>query len=272
MGEDGNGYILGRTEAEYARLRAQARTWEEITGRVLAKAGLAPGMRCLDAGCGPGEAMRLMGHVVGANGRVTGLDVDAALGTHMLAELRRDGGARFEFVAADVTRGDPVPGAPFDFVFARLLLCHMTDPAGVVGRLAALARPGGRLVLMDYDMTRVAAQPPDPRIVRGREVIVGCFERSGRHADAGLRLAGYLDAAGLPPPEGTDVGAFYVPLRAGGVMMRTVLASLAATAAGLGIATEDEVAELQRDIEALEAAHRHYLLGPLMIGAWTTLP
>ena len=35
-----DGYILARTEAEYARLRAQARAWEGVTQRVLEGAGL----------------------------------------------------------------------------------------------------------------------------------------------------------------------------------------------------------------------------------------
>jgi cyclopropane fatty-acyl-phospholipid synthase-like methyltransferase len=64
MAEAQDGYILGRTEAEYDRLRRQARLWEPATHRVLTAAGVAPGMRCLDAGCGPGEVMRLIGRLV----------------------------------------------------------------------------------------------------------------------------------------------------------------------------------------------------------------
>ena len=137
-----DGYILGRTDAEYQRLRMQARFWEPATRDVLEAAGLAEGMRCLDAGCGPGEAMRLMGRFVGPTGHVTGVDRDVALGQHMLAELRREEGEQFDFFAADLMQRDPVPGAPFDFVFARLLLIHMTDAVAAVRNLAALVRPG----------------------------------------------------------------------------------------------------------------------------------
>ena len=48
-------YVLGRTPAEYERLRAQARVWEAATGRLLDRVELGPGARCLDAGCGPGR-------------------------------------------------------------------------------------------------------------------------------------------------------------------------------------------------------------------------
>ena len=51
-------YVLGRTAHEYERLRAQARAWSRATSSLLDDIGLAPGARCLDAGCGPGETMR----------------------------------------------------------------------------------------------------------------------------------------------------------------------------------------------------------------------
>src|SRR5579872_553261 len=73
-------YALGHTPEEYERLRMQARIWQAATGRLLDQIGLAPGARCLDAGCGPGETMRLMAERVGPGGRVLGIDADASLG------------------------------------------------------------------------------------------------------------------------------------------------------------------------------------------------
>ena len=58
-------YALGRTSREHERLRAQARVWEAATGRLLDQAGLAPGTSCLDAGCGPGETMRVLAQRTG---------------------------------------------------------------------------------------------------------------------------------------------------------------------------------------------------------------
>jgi cyclopropane fatty-acyl-phospholipid synthase-like methyltransferase len=79
-------YALGHTPEEYERLRAQARVWAAATGRLLDQVGLGPGATCLDAGCGPGETMRLMAERVGSAGRVLGLDADPVLGamTHLI--------------------------------------------------------------------------------------------------------------------------------------------------------------------------------------------
>src|SRR5918912_3741310 len=84
-------YALARTPEEYERLRAQARVWAPVTARLLDRVGLAPGARCLDAGCGPGETMRLMAERVGPAGRVLGGDADAPLGAQALAMLHDAG-------------------------------------------------------------------------------------------------------------------------------------------------------------------------------------
>jgi ubiquinone/menaquinone biosynthesis C-methylase UbiE len=80
-------YVMGRTSEEYERLRRQSEFLEPITRAVLSRAGLCPGMRCLDVGCGPGEVMRLMAEQVGPAGQVVGIDVDGELGREALSVL-----------------------------------------------------------------------------------------------------------------------------------------------------------------------------------------
>src|ERR1700760_2454567 len=107
---DQNGYALGHTPEEYERLRGQARVWEAATGRLLDQAGLAPGTSCLDAGCGPGETMRVLAQRTGPAGRVLGIDTDGALGAAALAMLHGAGHRNCDFLAHDLTAGGPVPG------------------------------------------------------------------------------------------------------------------------------------------------------------------
>src|SRR6478736_4269067 len=120
-------YALGRTPAEYDRLRTQARVWEASTARLFDQIGLSPGASCLDAGCGPGETMRLMAERVGTAGRVLGIDVDLSLGAEALANLNDAGHHQCAFLAHDLAAAAPIPGAPFDLVYARLLLFHLPE-------------------------------------------------------------------------------------------------------------------------------------------------
>jgi ubiquinone/menaquinone biosynthesis C-methylase UbiE len=99
-----DGYVHARDAKEYQRLRDQARMWQEATAQGLATIGLGPGMNCLDVGCGLGAAMQLMAERGGPEGRITGIESDAALAAQSLNELRREGGAHFELIAADLVK------------------------------------------------------------------------------------------------------------------------------------------------------------------------
>ena len=147
-----DGYVMGRSAHEYERLRTQARQWNDASGRVLDVIGIGPGDRCLDAGCGPGETMRLMAERVGLRGRVLGLDVDTELADTTGSSLRADGHAQCDFRIHDLTEDAAVPGAPYDLVYARLLLFHLPQRIDVLRRLWDAVAPGGHLLVQDYDV------------------------------------------------------------------------------------------------------------------------
>lgn len=60
------GYALSSWEAdEHARLSRQSALHEPFTRRLLERAGIDPGMRVLDVGCGPGDVSFLVSEPVG---------------------------------------------------------------------------------------------------------------------------------------------------------------------------------------------------------------
>jgi trans-aconitate methyltransferase len=133
-------YALGHSPEEYERQRRQVHVWEAATGRLLDQVGVDCGARCLGAGCGPGETMRLMAQRVGPAGLVVGIDAGARLGEMTLARLRAAGRACCRFLARDLTADGPIPAAPYYLVYARLLLCHVPEPAAVLVRLGMCSR------------------------------------------------------------------------------------------------------------------------------------
>jgi SAM-dependent methyltransferase len=263
-----DGYVLARTAAEYERLVIQARLWASFTDRVLASAGLGAGMAALDAGCGPGEVMRLMGRRVGSSGRVTGVDIDPQVGAFGLARLRAEEPGDFHFHAADLLTGDPVPGAPFDLVFSRFLLLHMDDPVAMVRRLAALTRPGGTLVLMDYVLDTFRIVPHHPVLARGIEIIKGTLAAAGRPVDAGLRLIEWSRAAGLPMPHGTDIQASLQIMGPDPITARSI-EGFGSQAVRLGVATAEEIARLPDEFRAVSAQGQHLVHGATVTAVWT---
>ena len=264
-----DGYALGRTPAEYERLRAQARLWEAATGRLLDQIELALGARCLDAGCGPGETMRLMAQRVGPNGHVCGIDVDEVLGAQALAGLHAAGHHQCIFAAADVEHAERVPGGPFDLVFARLLLFHLADPVATLRRLWAWVAPGGHLVVQDFDLRTVDVAPPLDSVQEFTRVVPAAFAGAGCDIHVGHRLPVLFAEAGVGAPDGTDVAGRLEPLATAGAMLAAVYRSVLPSALSLGLTTDERserwFAELARDM----AEHaQHVALWPLLIGAW----
>jgi trans-aconitate methyltransferase len=266
---DADGYVLGRTASEYDRLRVQARAWEPATARLLDQIGLTPGARCLDAGCGPGETMRLLAQRVGPGGAVVGIDVDERLGAQALDALHAAGHAQCAFAALDVTSGTAIPGAPFDLVFARLLLMHLPDPTAVLARLWDAVAPDGHLVIQDFDLRGVSATPALDSVAEFRRGVLGTFTAAGRHVDLGARLPSLFADAGIGAPDGTDVAGRLEPLAAAGPGIAAVWESARPAAVAHGLIAVDAAARWRDAFTRDTAEHPgHMLLWPLLVGAW----
>jgi ubiquinone/menaquinone biosynthesis C-methylase UbiE len=262
-------YALGRDEREYERLRMQARVWESATERVLDSAGVGEGALCLDAGCGPGETMRQLAHRVGPSGRVVGIDVDADLGDHAVSLLQADGHLQCRFLRHDVTDDAPIPGAPYDLVYARLLLFHLPQRVAVLRRLWQAVRPGGHLVVQDYDLAPSGAVPALDATQEVLGMLVAAFTAAGCEVRAGSLLPWLFAEAGIGAPDATDVAGRLEPASVVCTMLEQTYRSVLPVAVRHRLVTEadaeDALAGLRR--EAVSEADRPSLW-PLMVGAW----
>jgi protein-L-isoaspartate O-methyltransferase len=84
-------YVLGGSDAERARLRAQADQYEASARWLLEAIGLRPGARVLDVGCGPFGILALLADAVGPAGEVVGLEQERRFVEMARAEVTRLG-------------------------------------------------------------------------------------------------------------------------------------------------------------------------------------
>lgn len=70
-------YIISGGKKGSDRLTALANATWSTSQSFLLRAGLTPGMRCLDLGCGNGEISLRLAALVGETGSVHGVDMDA---------------------------------------------------------------------------------------------------------------------------------------------------------------------------------------------------
>lgn len=111
--------------------------------RALEIAGLGPGMRVLDVGCGTGITAGLAKSSVGATGFVVGLDPS----TNMLAVSIRK--ARVSVAVRGTADALPFDDGRFDFVTITFALRHVADLRTSFSEFNRVLKPGGKLLILE---------------------------------------------------------------------------------------------------------------------------
>jgi ubiquinone/menaquinone biosynthesis C-methylase UbiE len=111
----------------------------------MARLPLTPGGRVLDVGCGCGQTLLELADIVGASGKVVGVDVSPP----MLARARERAAARpaISLVQADA-QTHPFPPGELDAAYSRFGVMFFQDPRAAFANLRAALRPGGRLAFV----------------------------------------------------------------------------------------------------------------------------
>jgi ubiquinone/menaquinone biosynthesis C-methylase UbiE len=270
---DSRPYALGYSESEFKRLAMQGAFIRDLTEDVLRRAGLAPGMRVLDLGCGVGDVSLVAGELVGPSGFVLGVDRSAeAIET---AERRAvEGGQCYwvRFATGELDSFDP--RETFDAIIGRLILMYLPDPAATLRRLSGHLRPGGIVAFQELTMPATRSVPDGPQFSRCRSWIIETFERIGFELDMGPKLHATFMAAGLPAPQMIAAGrAEGGPQSLAYDYVAETLRSLlpAMERAGVATAAEVEVDTLAERLRREAIANDACIMLPPFIGAWTQL-
>jgi ubiquinone/menaquinone biosynthesis C-methylase UbiE len=268
-----NGYTLGHSAEEHERLRSQARILEPATRRVFQAIGVRAGWRCLDLGCGPGEAMRVMGEFAGPTGEVVGLDRDAKAGREAVDRLQATGTSRYRFIEANMESIAEIGAPPFDLTFARLALLWTRDPIAVLRKMYAWTKPGGYVAVQDLHACTMNLYPKSEAGAELLRVIFETCERSGQDMEFAFKLPAYFVEAGIGAPDGTDMNLPMTSLEPFITMYETMCRSLLPKAVELGVTTEARMESVFRDLRRAAAEVRPYsAMWPLMIGVWKRKP
>lgn len=191
------GYALRLDEAERVRYRQMAAAARLDEAQRWARAGVVPGARVADVGCGPGAVLVELARLVGRDGRAIGVEPDPAART----------AARDEIDAAEVAWAEVVAGTgqatglepeAWDCVMVRHLLIHTGEAAAeIVHHLAGLAAPGGFVYLVDTDLDGARTSPADPELEVQHRRYTEFHRAMGNDVRMGPRLPELLAEAGL---------------------------------------------------------------------------
>lgn len=192
----GDSYALRLSEVEIGRYRVMAEAARGSERDLWRDAGVVPGARVADVGCGPGAVLRALAEEVGAGGAADGIDGDAAAVAAAGAYTADLSQVTVRRGAADATGLEP--GA-YDTVMVRHVLAHNGPrEREIVAHLAGLLRPGGCLYLADVDSRSLRTDPePEPDLDDIAERYRRFHAARGNDLRTGLRLDKLLRGAGL---------------------------------------------------------------------------
>ena len=132
--------------------------WQTCTTQapsvIFSPAAWRDGWKCLEIGGGLGTITRWLSDRVGAHGYVLTTDID----TRFLATIGR---ANVEVRRHDILT-DPLPDATFDLAYARLVLEHLSDPDLALDRMVMALKPGGWLMVEDFEVHVVRSRRLGP--------------------------------------------------------------------------------------------------------------
>ena len=265
-------YLLGDSEMEHDRLVRQAALLAPHTLALFRDAGLGPGQRILDIGCGMGDVALLAAEIAGPEGEVVGADLDPA----SLAKARRRAEAcgHNNIVFRETDLAHFIDERPFDAIVGRLVLQFMTQPVGIMRSLASVLRPGGVMIFQEANWEALLSQVMDlPLRSKSCQFILDSFKRSNANVDMGSVLVrGFHEIGFCEPKLRLDV-----PVGVDPETRRWVYDLLCAVLPrspqyGLSTAALGDLATLSDRLEFELTAHGGYATCIGLTGVWSRKP
>jgi 2-polyprenyl-3-methyl-5-hydroxy-6-metoxy-1,4-benzoquinol methylase len=266
----GRVYVLGHSAEELNRLIDQARLFGELTEDVFVRAGIGPGMRVLDVGCGAGDVSFLLARMVGPSGAVVGVDRSEDAVAMANARAQAMGLSQVSFSQGDIE--DISLDQPVDAAVGRFVLMYSPEPSVSLRRVAANVRAGGIVAFQEMNVAEAKSFPQVDLFEQSMRWIIETLDREKVKNLMGLGLFRTFVEAGLPPPQmimGARVEGSSDSL--GYQIVAQVVKSLLPVMEKLGVANEKEV-----QIETLAQRLRDEVISqgavivlPPLVGAWT---
>ncbi len=241
-------YVLATGSEGEDRLAVVNEVHGPDTRAFLLRAGLKPGMRVADIGCGIGTISCWIAEQVGVDGTVTGVDVSA---DQVATARRRADAAGIDNVTFTVASAydTELEAEGFDLVFCRFVLMHLQRPEEALQEMRGLLRPGGILVVEDGDFTALFCHPPLAAFDRCMELYRVAGAQHGADFEIGRKLFALVRSVGF---RAADV-AMAQPVCVEGEAKRLPEWTLAESASLLveaQLATSAEISDLVKTLSA----------------------
>jgi ubiquinone/menaquinone biosynthesis C-methylase UbiE len=243
--------------------------YDPWTIRHLEATGIGPRWQCWEVGGGGGSIAAWLAERCGKAGHVLVTDIDPRFLT-ALATLNQP---TIEIRRHDIGT-DPLPAQTFDLIHARLVLIHVPAREVALARMVTALKPGGWLVIEDFDVTLLDRTYPTTntgawalfqqmQVAQDRLMAARGVDLTwGRSLYRRLRAQGLVDVGmqgHLAVWEGGSLGAR---------LNAANFEQIREEAAGAGLVTHEEIAHVLTLLDDPDFA----ISAPVMFTAWGRRP
>lgn len=186
--QEPDGYLMEGQEETY---RLEVKTMpDEVRSQAL-WCGVAPGLRVLDVGCGPGKTTAILHEMIQPAGTILGIDQSEERIRH--AGKQYGGKPGIDFSVCNL-RGALDPLGKFDLIWVRFVLeYYLAEAFDIVGHLKKALNPGGVLCLLDLDYNCLSHHELPPPIAELLPKLMNrLMEKHNFDVYAGRKLYAYL--------------------------------------------------------------------------------
>jgi len=181
--------------AAFLEERSRTPDMQAVNQKLCETVAAKPGERLLEVGSGSGVLCRMLAPNLQPGGQIVGVDIspDMTIEAQKYAFAEGiDNGITFETYSAESL---PYPEASFDGAISARLLLHAAEPEIVIHEMKRVIKPGGRVIVMDWDFDTVTVDHADReltrRLLHWRNDHHGGNNWSGRQLWRRMREAGF---------------------------------------------------------------------------------
>lgn len=129
---------------------------------------IQPGEHVMDVGCGTGNLTQALLDVLGADGRVTAVEMSLDMIVRAQEKIGVEKEPRVHWQVADILRPLPFKDGRFDRIFCYQVWPHLQQPEAMLKEFLRVLKPGGQLHIWHTDsrdaINQIHAKIKDPAI------------------------------------------------------------------------------------------------------------
>jgi len=193
-------YVLGTGNDELARLALHHRVWADVAAAAWKRAGVGPGSKVLDLGCGPGYASFDLSQLVTSSGDICAVDESQSFLNYLSTQARAQGLNQIRTQLGDAQKlSESFPsGEKFDAIYIRWVLTWLPYPEKALNEIRKMLKPGGKVIIHDYfNWKAMTIAPRSPGVDAMIKAAVESFIENKGDPDIAARLPAMLRESGF---------------------------------------------------------------------------